>query len=212
MAEPQRLTFKAFRREMTRGCGPLIGLWAIVGFILGLVLLAICFWDFEYIKAEYKAKKDLAIMFDIEGTPEHQAEQRRELAKSILVVKRFDHSIAPFQRPEANKRLAIVARTGEPLDLDPAPLSRLHMFKPYGIGWLIAMASLASLVFGWQYLDMCDGYRSRRPRASHKLPWRRPWTWLVPLLMPWLVPHMIRSWSYERHDIRSRANAPQTKK
>lgn len=166
----------------------------MVGIIIAIALFFVTFGPLKELKEERKAQVAIIKMFDIEGSRPTQVEQRRELAKSILVVKRHDSSIPGFQDAQLEKQLATIARTGQPLDLQPVDLNRQGRFMSLLFWWTGVMLCLSWLGYGVRYLDLC---RRKGYRLWALVPWHRRWAWMVPLRAPWLVLFLISSflWS-----------------
>jgi len=188
--------------------GPGFGPFMVGSFILALVLFFIMFLPVGELKAERKAQVAIVNMFDVDGTHAAQIKQRQELAKSILVVKRFDNSIPEFQDAKLEKQLSAIAKTGQPLDLHPVELNRQGRFVSLLFWWVFGTLCLSSLGYGVRYWDLC---LDKHHRLWALLPWRRRWTWVVPLRAPWLIPFMIGSLLKALYDSYA-ANKAATKK
>lgn len=188
---PKEYSRQQFRRDMEYcGMGPGFGLFMVGSFILALVVFVIMFLPVGELKAEREAQVAIVNMFDVDGTHTARVKQRKELATSILVVKRFDNSIPEFQDAKLEKQLSAIAKTGQPLDLRPVELNRQGRWLSVLFWWGFGTVCLSSLGYGVRYWDLCQ---SKGYRLWALPPWRRRWTWVVPLRAPWLIPFMIGS-------------------
>lgn len=188
-------SYKQFHRELEHRNGGSAMLWG-GALVLLFVSLLIATRSLDDMKATRTAQANVVAMFDKIGDSPSKAAERQELARSILVVKRFNNSIPEFNDPKAEKQLAAVARTGGPLDLQPLRIDRAGMLLSAAFMWLISVLSLASLKYGGRYVGMCTdrGYR------LWYLPWNKWWAWQVPLRAPWLIPFLIGSFLRTLHD------------
>lgn len=187
--------YKQFHRELEGRNSGLTILWtgALVLLFLSLIIATRPLND---MKDTRTAQTNVIDMFDKIGDSPSKAAERRELARSILVVKRFNSSIPEFNDPTIENQLTAIARTGKSLELQPLKIDRVGMLLSAAYMWLISVLCLASLKYGGRYLDMCNdrGYR------LWYLPWNRWWAWQVPLRAPWLTPFLIGSFLRALYD------------
>ena len=170
--------------------------------VLAIVLFFITFGSVPELKEERKAQIAIVNMFEVDGTNAAQARKRQELARAIITVRGFDSSIPEFQDAQLEKQLSTIAKTGQPLNLQPVELNRQGRFMSLLFWWTLGTLCLSWLGYGLRYMDLCY---SKGYRLWALVPWHRRWAWIVPLRAPWLVPFLISSFLWAGYKAR-RAN------